>query len=808
MGVFKRLIVEVHRRSLWQVLAIYAVGSWGSLQVVDGLTDTAGLPGWVPGFALVLLVIGFPVVMATAFVQEGLPGQGEAAPGGSDGAASGSPTTPGRSAAPAECPPALSEGPAGSGNLASGTGSLDLPSTRKPTYHRLFTWRNAILGGVGAFALLGVCVAGYFFMRITGIGPVASLAAQGVFEEREPVVLAEFGNATSDTTLGRMVTEALRIDLHESTAVSLLPPAYLADALQRTGRTPGEPLTAAVAREIALRDGIKGVVQGEVGQVGSGYVLTASIVEPGQGAPLAVFRETAGSGAELLDAIDRLSTRIREKAGESLRTIRAGEPLSAVTTRSLEALRAYTRAMQLAASGDTEGTIRALESAIELDPDFAMAHRRLAAELGNVGFDAARMRDAATRAYELRSRLPRTERLHTEAFYHWLVTGDVSRAVEAYRQLLREHPDEPGALNNLAILLTRTRAGAEEAVELFRRGIALPTALPSQHQNLAATLWSLRRDGELESALAEAERSYPDNYFIARIRAILFTFQGRHQEAHAAADSLLVRLGSSAFAQVEGRQLLAVADAARGRLREAREHAAEAGRIAEERDWASLVADATAQLALTDLLVGGAPERAVEALRQLETDAPFDSSGLGALTLATVAVAASLAGDAELAARAADALDRIAPPGTRSDDDEAGAHWAAYAVAMTEGDAERALEAIDAFELSLFGPCEGRRCAGSLERGMALERLDRLPEAVAAYETHLSGLQLGLYQLELATPWVLERLGELHERQGDAARAAEYYGRFAELWNEADPELQPRVRRARERAAALVGARG
>jgi eukaryotic-like serine/threonine-protein kinase len=53
--------------------------------------------------------------------------------------------------------------------------------------------------------------------------------------------------------------------------------------------------------------------------------------------------------------------------------------------------------------------------------------------------------------------------------------------------------------------------------------------------------------------------------------------------------------------------------------------------------------------------------------------------------------------------------------------------------------------------------------------------------------------------------FVLERLGQLHEARGDRARAAEHYRVFIELWRDADPELQPRVREARRRLVALPG---
>ena len=115
----KRLIGEIHRRSLWQVLGIYAVASWAVLGVVDTLGGALNLPYWFPSFALALLIIGLPVVLATAFVQEGGPGR------------EASDTDP--AAAPAGAP--------------SATG--------------LFTWRKTFGGGVLAFALLGFVGTGW-----------------------------------------------------------------------------------------------------------------------------------------------------------------------------------------------------------------------------------------------------------------------------------------------------------------------------------------------------------------------------------------------------------------------------------------------------------------------------------------------------------------------------------------------------------------------------------------------------------------------------------------------------------------------
>jgi hypothetical protein len=71
MSLFRRVIDEVHRRSLWQVLAMFLASSWAVLQALDVLINEGLLPGWVFRAGVTLLLLGLPVVLATAFVQQG-----------------------------------------------------------------------------------------------------------------------------------------------------------------------------------------------------------------------------------------------------------------------------------------------------------------------------------------------------------------------------------------------------------------------------------------------------------------------------------------------------------------------------------------------------------------------------------------------------------------------------------------------------------------------------------------------------------------------------------------------------------------
>lgn len=120
---------------------------------------------------------------------------------------------------------------------------------------------------------------------------------------------------------------------------------------------------------------------------------------------------------------------------------------------------------------------------------------------------------------------------------------------------------------------------------------------------------------------------------------------------------------------------------------------------------------------------------------------------------------------------------------------------------MLGGPAARPPESLAAIEL-FRERLLCRRCF-MIEEAEALEAAGRLREAREAWRQVAANLQTTFWfsLLDRAPAW--ERVGLLSDRLGDDASALEAYRHFAELWADADPELQPRVQRARERVAAL-----
>ncbi len=766
----KNLVNEIHRRSLWQVLGIYLAASWIVLQVVDVVGNNFGLPEWVAPAALILLLLGLPVVLATAFVQEGL-------------TAKEPPPAPQSLADAGEVPPALPRAPSGARGL--------------------FTWRRALLGGVAAFALLGLAAAGWLAMRALGIGPAATLVAQGVLDEREPIVVADFASPPDEPDLGEALTEALRIELGNSTMLDVVDGAAITGALRRMRRDPAEGLARPVALELAVREGYKAVIAGEVRKLAGAYQLSAEVLQASDGASLAGFRETARDADGLIEAIDNLSKDLRQKAGESIRTVRGSEPLDEVSTASLDALRLYSEGVR-AFDLDDYGRARSLlEEAVAIDSGFAMAHRKLGAVYQNLRQNQALV-DAMSAAYRYRERLTRPERLHVEAAYHMFVDGDRQAAIRAFEQLLELDPDDTGAANNLAVALDGSDPARE--AELYRRGVDAGAGVIS-YTNLVNPLANLGRYDEALAVLDEGEQRFPDAAGIALGRVRVNAAAARYAEARSAIAALEEGYRGTYEAGVLGPWWSIALDGLAGRLGNARRTTNDVLPKAREGGSASDLVNLAMMPAYQRLYAAGDRPGAVSIAEGVLQRHPLDSFAPTDRQTLLFADFFARAGDAARAERLLDKWERDRIAGDPSPFEYAESRALAD---LAGGRVPAAIEALE--RLDSPAPARCLRCL-HFDLGLAYDRAGDPDAAIDAYERHVNArhafrLLPGHYSL----PYAHERLGALYAERAsetdppsseDLARAAEHYGRFVELWTEADEELQPRVRAARARLEEL-----
>lgn len=355
--------------------------------------------------------------------------------------------------------------------------------------------------------------------RVFGVGLAVALAVgvgvafsggrngpeAAAYDAPQTVIVADVENRTADSTLGDLLSEALRTELQESKIVTVMTPAATAAALQRMQQPTAGRVNAKLAREIAEREGVPVVVEGRIQKVGNTYLVRAALVSPSDGAERSPVQETAASDDELIAAIGRLARRMRERLGESDAVLTALPPMERVTTTSLDALRKYSEALRvgdgLNLKADPKQEIALLQEAVALDSTFAMAWRRLGVRLLNGGggstyVQVAQGRAALTRAYGLRERLSPVERGLTEAAYFTDVEQDPARATVAYEAILTEQPTNRIALNNLANVALKE--GRYERVREFgARYVAVDS---SNMQAWPWLLWGAYGSGRISEA--------------------------------------------------------------------------------------------------------------------------------------------------------------------------------------------------------------------------------------------------------------------------------------------------------------------
>lgn len=753
----KNLLRETHRRSVWQVLAVYVGVSWAVLQVVDVLTQNMGLPTWVFPFAIVLLLLGLPVVLATAVIQ-------------------------GRE---------RSDEPA----AAKGERTVEPVRDALLGSRNLFTWKHAILGGAAAATLFLTVMGGYAFARRAGLGSAGTLVAKGLIEDGERIILAEF---SGEPDMAEAATMAFRVDLSQSPTVNVADPTFISAVLARMEKGPDTRLDEDVAIEAAVREGIKAVLAGDVARVGGSYVFTARLVAAESGQDLVNVRENAADSTKVLETIDRLSRRIRERMGESLGSIRASAPLDRATTTSLEALRKYSQALTAIDTGDGDLGQSLLLEAIEIDSTFAMAWRKLSVQLDNQD-DLAAARRAATRAYELRDLLTDREKYITIGTYHNQVTNDVDAGITAYRTLLDQYPNDTWALNNLALLYYR-QGSMQAAIDLLARAVQLDAYSPNAYVNLADGLHWLGQRDSARAVIDRLEEKVPGQPWVHRMRAWMSAAEFDYDAAQASADPLM-RSGTT-MARRWGLEDQAAIDQARGKLTLA-ERRWQDSRSAEDpvdqatwRAWtelqvrqqrvsaARILDEALARAGAVDTMDGGGDRAFFYALAGRPEDARF-----------------WMAAD-----RRADNSYSSSPAPLRAADDAA----FEAAIAYGEGrfsDAVRWLQQAER-DLNSFNDQLGGR-AVSWQLARAFDGAGMADSAIARYELALEyGDPLEIHRQAREYPVTLIRLAERYDERGDLERAAGYYARFVDLWADADPDLQPRVEAARARLDEIVRERG
>ena len=707
----------------------------------------------------------------------------------------------------------------------SGWATLSIPHdplkvTPTPAAAR-WPWRRGLAAATVMIAIVAVAVR--WFMR-PGIAP--SPAERVVAVGR----IAHYATGGSGG-LGQPLADMLATNLARVTGVRVISSARMYELLGQSSTA--SDTTTGLVIAAARRAGATELVDGALYEVSTGHLrLDLRRVDLTTGAVLHAYTI---QGPDLFTLADSGTGRLADDIGGRAPV----SSLADVSTRSVEAYRAYEAGMQSYYAGDGARAEQLFREALSKDSTFAMAQFYYSLSISNGS--RAELSTRLKRAVELAERASDRERLMIRATWAFL---NSSPSIRAYAEtLMVRYPTElEGYLmaGQGAILAADFHSARGPLLEVIARdslGLKGQTVRCLACEALEALIGSLGQEDSLPAALAMAQRWIRLQPASARPRrhvALLLGQMGLPDSARRVlrgADSLdpalsttwkyliplemwnnrfdsagelarsVMQTGGQAE-RVEGQWILAICYRHQGRLNEALELARSYRRGKADptpRGSAPLSADLEGQVLLE---LGRFGEAAALFDSISRSSVPFEDSSSAARnwvwSAAHMATALAAAGDTTRLPVLADSLQRLGQV-SGLERDRRLHHYVRGLLFKARGMDD---QAVTEFRTALTTINSGYTRI-QYELAGALMRLGRPRDAVQPLQTIArSGFEgAALY---LTHTDAHERLAQAWEAAGRPDSAASHYQLVAKVWEYADPRFTPRRLEAAGRAMQLL----
>jgi eukaryotic-like serine/threonine-protein kinase len=343
--------------------------------------------------------------------------------------------------------------------------------------------------------------------------------------DKDNVLLADFTNTTGDPIFNDALKQALSVSLRQSPFLNVVSDARVAATLRMMTLATDAPLTPNVAREVCQRADSKAYIAGSITSLGSQYLVGLKAVNCLTGDILAQEQATATGKERVLDALGEAASRMRSELGESLASVQKFDaPLQQETTASLEALKADSLGERASNEKGAAVALPFFLRAVELDPNFASAIEGIGIMYADLG-QPLRANEYLSKAFTLREHASEREKLHIASIYYTVVTGELDKAVETYREWQESYPRDFVARLNLGALYAMQGQFAK-AIEQEQESVRLNSQNVIAYDNLMQYFLDENRLEDARKAHDEATSRKLDDYLLPTFLYALAFLQG------------------------------------------------------------------------------------------------------------------------------------------------------------------------------------------------------------------------------------------------------------------------------------------
>ncbi len=361
-------------------------------------------------------------------------------------------------------------------------------------------------------------------------------------EDKPSLAVMYFENNTGDNRFDhwrKALSDLLIADLSQSKYLRVLSGERLFSILEEMDLLEAESYSSRVLEQVSDRGGVRYVLVGKMAMAGETLRINALLQEASTG-DLVGSEMVEGVGEEsLFSMVDELTTKIKESFRLSTAEIASDidREVETITTSSTEAYKYYREGMEYFSKADYLKCIPLMETAVAIDPEFAMAYRNMAVAYENIGYRTEAIK-RYQKAFELSNKVSERERfyIHGNFYLHSETTYD--KALKNYEELLKLYPDDSAGLNNLGALYLSLEEW-DKAIPFFTENIQNGDESYNSFGNASSGYAAKGEYDKAKEILERYLRDISDSLYIRFRLAYNFLFQREYDQAQAEADRAL-----------------------------------------------------------------------------------------------------------------------------------------------------------------------------------------------------------------------------------------------------------------------------